>query len=101
MSGSDATVFLQDMSTQNMRKFEANENRRALYALFLNAKGRIKFDAIIVKPELAGQEEPHMEYWIDCHEGSADALMKHFKTYALRKHVEVNDISEFIKVSAF
>lgn len=42
-----------------------------------------------------------MEYWIDCHEGSADALMKHFKTYALRKHVEVNDISEFIKVSAF
>lgn len=101
ISGSDATVFLQDMSTQNMRKFEAQKDRRALYSIFLNAKGRIKFDAIIVKPELAGQREPHMEYWIDCNADSADALMKHFRTYALRKHVEVNDISEFIKVTAY
>jgi len=52
-----------------------NPDRAAIFTTFLNAKGRIMFDAIIVKPLLAKQSETdsddHVEYWIDVHEGDA------------------------------
>ena len=42
-------------------------------------------DAIIIKPKLAGQSE-FPEYWIDVEgQNDADAIMKHFKKYALRR----------------
>ena len=64
----------------------------------MNAKGKILFDGIVVKPKLAGQNDPEeVEYWIDV-EDSQDkkALLKHLKKYSLRKKVVVNDISEAI-----
>ena len=54
-----------------MRLFEKDQNRASIFTGFLNVKGRLLFDAIIVKPKLAGQaEEP--EYWLDVHEKDAD-----------------------------
>jgi len=64
----------------------------------MNAKGKILFDGIVVKPKLAAQHLPdEIEYWIDV-EDSTDKkkLMKHLKTYSLRKKVQINDISESI-----
>ena len=60
------------------------------------------FDAIIVKPLLAKQNETdpddHVEYWIDVHEGDAQDLVKHLKRYAIRKKgLFINDISNIIK----
>ena len=53
--GPDATSFLQGLTTQDMRIFEREEpDRAALYTGFLNVKGKIMFDAFIVKPKLAG-----------------------------------------------
>ena len=72
--------------------------RAAIFTTFMNAKGKILFDGIVVKPKLAGQDDPEeIEYWIDI-EDSKDkqALLKHLKKYSLRKKVVVNDISEAI-----
>ena len=69
--GPKSTEFLQKLTTQDMRLFDKDQNRACIFTGFLNVKGRLLFDAMIVKPKLAGQaEEP--EYWLDVHEKDAD-----------------------------
>ena len=79
-----------------MNLFEKREQRASLFTAFLNVKGRVLFDCIIVKPKLAGQhEEP--EYWLDVHEDDADNLVRHLKRYALRdRELDIQDISHAI-----
>ena len=88
-----------------MRSFaKEHPERAAIYTAFLNVKGRVILDAMIIKPRLAGQnsadqaENTDIEYWVDV-EKAADAatLMKHLKKYALRKQLQIRDISEVIK----
>ena len=83
-----------------MNLFEKEKpGRAAIFSAFLNAKGKILFDNMIVKPKLAGQDDPReIEYWIDI-DGNKDAddLMKLLKKYKMRKKVEINDLSHIIK----
>ena len=54
--GPDATSFLQNLTTNDMRIFsKEGSDRAALMTAFLNPKGRVMFDAFVVKPKLAGQ----------------------------------------------
>ena len=97
--GPDATEFLQNLTSQDMRLF-ANEqpDRAALMTSFLTPKGRVMFDAFIVKPRLAGQEGSEVEYWLDVESDSDAALLqKHIKKYAIRKNLVVADLSHIIK----
>ncbi len=52
VSGEDATAFLQGLITNDMNLFQKNSNQAAIFSLFLNPKGRILFDGIIVKSHL-------------------------------------------------
>ena len=81
-----------------MGLFKKEEDRAALFTAFLNVKGKTMFDAMIVKPKLAGQYEEEIEYWIDV-EGDTDAelLKSHLKRYAIRKKLQINDLSHVIK----
>jgi folate-binding Fe-S cluster repair protein YgfZ len=38
-----------------------------------------------------------MEYWVDLHENDAEAFEKHLRKYALRKNIQIQDISNVIK----
>lgn len=101
IQGPDATDFLQNLMTADIRIFEKEgPERAAIFTGFLNVKGKVLFDAIVVKPRLAGQtkESGEMEYWIDVEsEEDAPALMKHLKKYALRKKLQISDMSHVIK----
>ena len=58
------------------------------------------FDCMIIKPRLAGQDEEggEIEYWIDVAKGQdAQDLQKHLKRYALRKRLEIKDLSGILK----
>jgi folate-binding Fe-S cluster repair protein YgfZ len=50
VTGEDALNFLQSMITNDMKQL--NDDQVAISSLFLNPKGRIMFDAIIVKSKL-------------------------------------------------
>lgn len=113
--GPNSTKFLQNLITQDINLFaEEAPNRAAVFTTFLTPKGKILYDAIIVKPLLAAQYDqdsadgqkamtnfenaPYIEYWIDVHEKDAQPLTKHLKRYALRnKEMEIQDISHIIK----
>ena len=68
-----------------MSLFKKEQDRAALFTAFLNVKGKTMFDAMIVKPKLAGQYEEEIEYWIDAEDNDAQELRKHLKRYAIRK----------------
>lgn len=52
VSGEDATAFLQGLTTNDMNLFQKKPDQAAIFSLFLNPKGRILFDGIIVKSHL-------------------------------------------------
>ena len=54
-------------------------------------------DAIVVKPRLAAQSKEDMEYWVDIHEEDETALRKHLRRYAMRKNIQIEDISHVVK----
>ena len=95
--GRDATDLLQNTTTQDMNLFKESEDRAAIYTSFLTVKGKTMYDAIVVKPKLAAQTDEDMEYWVDIHEEDIDALRKHLRRYALRKNLQIEDISHIIK----
>ena len=95
--GRDATDLLQNTTTQDMGLFKESEDRAAIYTSFLTVKGKTMYDAIVVKPKLAAQTDEDMEYWVDIHEEDIDALRKHLRRYALRKNLQIEDISHIIK----
>jgi folate-binding Fe-S cluster repair protein YgfZ len=81
-----------------MGLFRKDPDRAALFTGFLNVKGKTMFDAMVVKPKLAGQQEDEIEYWIDV-QGDEDAqeLKNHMKRYAIRKKLKIDDLSHIIK----
>jgi glycine cleavage system aminomethyltransferase T len=86
--GRDATDLLQNVITADMSTFETDgEDRAAIYTAFLNVKGKVLFDAMIVKPKLASQTKDDMEYWVDIHEDDIGALRKLLHRYAMRKNI--------------
>ena len=94
--GRDAQELLQNTSTQDMKLFEESDDRAAIYTNFLTVKGKTMFDAFVVKPKLAGQTTDDMEYWVDLHQNDAVTLKKHLKRYAMRKNIQIQDISHII-----
>jgi folate-binding Fe-S cluster repair protein YgfZ len=50
VTGPDATTFLQSMITNEIKLL--NDEIVSIYTLFLNPKGRVMFDAILVKSQL-------------------------------------------------
>ena len=81
-----------------MKVFETEgQERAAAYTGFLNVKGKIMFDGIIVKPRLASQTADDMEFWIDIHEDDFEPLKKHLRRYAMRKNIRIDDLSHVIK----
>jgi folate-binding Fe-S cluster repair protein YgfZ len=96
--GRDATSLLQNVATTDMNVFsKEGADRAALYSSFLNVKGKTLFDAFIVKPRLANQCADDTEYWLDLHETDIEQLRKHLHKYALRRNVQIEDISHIIK----
>lgn len=111
MRGPDATKLLQDLMTQDISLFNSEPNRAALNTAFLNVKGKVLYEAIIVKPLLANQDyHPEkegtpqdyandVEYWLDVDRADLKGIAKMLTKYKLRKKLaKIEDISDIIKV---
>lgn len=52
VTGKDAHAFLQSMITNDMNLLNEDPQRAAIFSVFLNPKGRILYDTIIIKSHL-------------------------------------------------
>ena len=80
-----------------MKVFDESDERAAVYTSFLTVKGKTMFDAFVVKPRLAAQTEEDMEYWVDIDQADAEPLRKHLRRYAMRKNIQIEDVSHIIR----
>ena len=97
--GPDSGKFLQDIMTIDLNKMD--NRHRALYGLFMNPKGRIVTDGFVIKPMLAGQTDDNNEYWVDIQSDRFNNVIDYFRTYSLRKDIEIQDYSDIFTGTCF
>lgn len=78
-----------------MRTFAVNDKLQASYATFLNLKGRIIFDALIIRPHKfmngSWQFAPD-EFWLDVHRSQISTAKKHLTKHLFRKKAQLYDL---------
>ena len=90
LTGPDTATFLQGMMTNNMSGLVTH---RALYAGFLNAPGRVLYEALIYpypdhKP---GSDNVSInDVLVECDARAADGLNSHLKKFLLRSKVSIS-----------
>lgn len=92
VKGSDASVFLQGLITNDMRHFE--DGAKSVYAMFLNNKGRVMYDTLVYK------WKDDDSYLLECDSSIINAMQKHLKMYKLRRQLEIKDVNNEIKLWA-
>ncbi len=89
LSGKDVYSFMQGLITNDANIL--NENRRTLFTLLLNTKGRILYDVLLYWKSTD-------EMFVECDTSCRNDLLKHLKQYRIRKKVEFNLLSDDIWV---
>lgn len=88
--GADATVFLQDLVTNDVESIKPGE---AIFAGLLTPQGKILCDFLI------HAREPHC-YWLDCMRDQAEIVVKRLTMYRLRAKAEIVDRSAELVIGA-
>lgn len=83
VSGQDKLRFLQGLVTSDLSTLE-KEDGKAVYAAFLNPKGRVLGDAHFIQKD--------QDVFIDCHQSAMPVISKHLKRYKLRSKVQLQEL---------
>lgn len=92
VQGSDASVFLQGLITNDMRHFE--EGSKSMYAMFLNNKGRVLYDTLI------HQWDTNDSFLLECDKAVLDTLQRHLRIFKLKRKVVIEDVNENFRLWA-
>ncbi|XP_046480006.1 putative transferase CAF17 homolog, mitochondrial [Neodiprion pinetum] len=92
VSGTESSSFLQGLITNDMRHLD--EGKASMYTMFLNTKGRVMFDAILYRTHEIGV------YLLECDSRALMSVQKHLKLYRVRRKIDIDDLSNEMKVWA-
>ncbi|CAG9821334.1 unnamed protein product [Phaedon cochleariae] len=87
VSGSEVKDFLQGLITNDMYHL-GKTSGGSIYAMFLNAKGRVMYDTIIYKP---GEKNT---YFVECDNDVIKSLEKHLKMFRVRKKIDISSLQD-------
>lgn len=86
VKGRDTIKFLQGLVTNDVEAFQNDEERKTLYAMFLNASGRTLYDVVFYKHEDSGDVPT---FFLECDLNAIPDLTKHLKMFKLRAKVDM------------
>lgn len=110
--GPDSRKFLQGLTTNDLERLaltlpplddndmsvEAAEgserNERAMFTAFLNPKGRIVTDGIVINGESNLTHGMEPSFYIDVDKDNLPRLLKYFTMYRLRSDLTIEDVSD-------
>ncbi|XP_071450663.1 putative transferase CAF17 homolog, mitochondrial, partial [Hetaerina americana] len=107
VSGSDAVDYLQGLITNDMKHLsddpvstkEGRQHLRAMYCMFLDARGRVILDSIIYRVLTKNKNDELTDiFYVECDSEMSATLLKHLKLYKLRKRVDISQISDELDV---
>jgi folate-binding protein YgfZ len=84
VKGADAAEYLQGQLTNDI---EAIAPEQGCYAALLDRKGHLESDMRMLRLQSG-------EIWIDLEPGSAEAVLKHLRTYSIGREVEIEDVTD-------
>lgn len=86
VKGRDSVKFLQGLVTNDVESFHNDEERKTLYAMFLNASGRTLYDVVFYKHDNSGDVPA---FFLECDSNAIPDLTKHLKMFKLRAKVDI------------
>ena len=86
IKGRDSVKFLQGLITNDVESFHNDEERKTLYAMFLNASGRTLYDVVVYKHDNSGDVPA---FFLECDSNALPDLTKHLKMFKLRAKVDI------------
>lgn len=86
VKGRDSVKFLQGLVTNDVESFHNDEERKTLYAMFLNASGRTLYDVVFYKHDNS-RDVP--AFFLECDSNAIPDLTKHLKMFKLRAKVDI------------
>ena len=90
--GRDSVRFLQGLVTNDVESFHNDVERKALYAVFLNASGRTLYDVVFYKQEDSGDVPA---FFLECDLNAIPDLTKHLKMFKLRTKVDIAHAEDY------
>ncbi|ODN02145.1 putative transferase CAF17, mitochondrial [Orchesella cincta] len=87
LQGPDTHQLLHGLITNDITHLDS---RPAIYALFLNTQGRVLHDSLIFNVA----EGSDRQTYVECDSSVKSNLIKHLKTFKLRKKVDIVDVEE-------
>lgn len=87
VKGVDTKKFLQSMCTNDVTSLKKRGD--AIPAAFLNTKGRVIADAVIVDNSISSERDAESVI-LEVNKGLLDSLVKHLSTYKLRSKVSLS-----------
>lgn len=101
VKGADASVFLQNVITDDIYKLRMGEDEkgpRSLYAMILNSRGRVMYDVLVY---LIDQASAEREYFVEVDSSALnDCVTKLLEPLKLRKKVKIERIDAAFKLFA-
>ncbi|XP_046402777.1 putative transferase CAF17 homolog, mitochondrial [Ischnura elegans] len=107
VSGKDAVEYLQGLITNDIRHLsedhaptkDSRQSSKAMYCMFLDARGRVILDSIVYRVVTAdGCDKNNGVYFVECDSEMSSTLVKHLKLYKLRKKVDISPVSDEMEV---
>lgn len=92
LQGVDSESFLQGLITNDVNRFDLGD--KSLYAMFLNASGRVLYDSLIYR--VASKND----FLIECDRSVVESLRNHMNLFRVRKKVQIS-IPEYLVWAAF
>ena len=93
VEGQDSVKCLHGLVTNDLELFHHDEDWNAMYAMFLNASGRILHDVIFYKNK-SSEKDP--SFLVECDASAVTDVMRHLKVHKLRAKIDVSRVSDII-----
>lgn len=81
LKGEQCSEFLQGLITNDIKVLN---NQKAIYAMFLNTKGRILYDTIIYKTDCKNS------FFLECDNACIGDVERHLKLYKVRRKIDIS-----------
>ncbi|KAF2421539.1 Aminomethyltransferase folate-binding domain-containing protein [Tothia fuscella] len=95
LTGPDTSKFLQGLTTQDI---DPKNRKSTLYTAFLNAQGRVLYDAFLYPHRQ--EDSPDEGYMIEVDRSAAGEFIKHLKRHKLRSEIKIQDVGEQYQIYA-
>ncbi|XP_031551669.1 putative transferase CAF17 homolog, mitochondrial [Actinia tenebrosa] len=91
--GADSVRLLQGLVTNSVELFHQDGSLKTMYSMFLNAQGRVLYDAMLYKDKT---NSGNPCFLVECDKNTLPGLLKLMTFYKLRSKVDISRVADIV-----